>query len=186
MKFVNSLCKNIHFYVNLKRKKTRNIFLLFLITFILLNNIDNYSNCSELKSTSTSKLKMTMKTKGDIPRFCDRESTPISIKFGHSNKKKGQDYNTGTSSNKLIITNNTNINNTVIYIELIYNFLISYLILYLLSYLKWYEQMYIVIYDYINRTFFGFIDLRKENDKLICLEKTLSDKAINIAEGEGN
>jgi hypothetical protein len=112
-------------------------------------------------------------TKGDIPKFCDRENTPISLKFHKSNKLRPSSWDPQIISNKKTITNNTNINNTIIYIELMYNILIIYLILYLLSYLKWYEQMYIVIYDYIFRAFYGFIDLKQENDKLILLEKTL-------------
>jgi len=187
MKFNNS-----YNFLSLNFKK---IFVFCLIAIFFNNkNFENiinnngiiiFSNCFQLKSQSQSKSQMktttTTQTKGDIPKFCDRESTPIAFKFKKANKLRSKSSHTPSSSKQEITINNSNISNTVIYMDLMYNILIIYLILFLLSYLKWYEQMYIVIYNYIYRTFYGFIDLSKENDRLIHMEKTQLDNKINIS-----
>lgn len=137
---------------------------IFVLLFVgnFKDRFPNSSMCSEMKSTTF------LKTKGDIPIFCERENTPISLKFKKSNKLKSQ-FNQGDGQNSTYIKN-VNLNTAIIYFEIAYNILIIYLIFFLLSYLKWFEQMYLVIYDYIYRTYYGFIDFDKNYSLLQKLE----------------
>jgi len=186
--FLSILIKEYNCSFNLENMKIRKLmnfkrklilyFIFIMISQILYSSSQDYFKIISVQSLDLKKLKTKNKNQSNSEskgknQAHDPVNIKIDLKFNVENIVR--DFNEDPNKKHSAFLDKSN-NRPFYFYHILLNNIILYLILYMLSYLKWFEAMYLVIIDYINRTYLHFIDLTDpENIEYINNKNTNKD-----------